>query len=78
MVHQSVKQTQPAMTSATIVLLRIFLRRICSMSELMPANEFPTTFTLPRADVKRARWFSSDDLVSSACLWKAKRSEPRQ
>lgn len=66
--HQSVKQTQAAMTSARIVLLRIFLRRICATIALMPANEWETLCTFECELVKRARWLSSEFFVSSAWL----------
>lgn len=59
---------QAAMTSAKMVLLRIFLRRICSTSELMPAKELESVPTLPREAVKRDRWFSRALFVAKAWL----------
>lgn len=62
---------QPAMTSARMELLRIFLRRICSTSELMPVKELDSVPTLPREAVKRDRWFSRALLVAKAWLQKS-------
>ena len=66
-VHQSVKQTQPAITRARMVLLRIFLRRICATSVLMPENELPSVDTLPCDDVNCRRCVSRAFLVAIAC-----------